>query len=61
MADQGSERIAYSPREAAAASSLSVRKLMAAIADGHLKSYRKGRRRLIFREDLERYLRNEQP
>lgn len=49
--------IAFSPRKAAEASSLSLRTLMTAIASGELPSTKKGRRRLIFRGDLETYLR----
>jgi excisionase family DNA binding protein len=52
-------KIAYSPREAADVTSLSLRKLMDAIAAGELRSFKKGRRRVIFRADLEAYLRSE--
>jgi excisionase family DNA binding protein len=31
---------------------------MKAIANGELRSFKRGRRRLIFREDLETYLRS---
>ena len=53
--------IAFSPRKAAEASSLSLRTLMTAIASGELPSTKKGRRRLIFRVDLESYLRSAGP
>jgi excisionase family DNA binding protein len=49
-------RIAYSPKEAADATSLSLRKLMGAIASGELRSFKKGRRRVILARDLQRYL-----
>ena len=52
--------LAYSPRQAADVSSLSLRKLMKDIANGRLRSYRKGRRRIILAEDLRRYLRSGQ-
>ncbi len=48
--------VAYSPKGVAEASSLSLRKVMEDIAAGRLKSYRKGRRRVILAEDLRRYL-----
>jgi excisionase family DNA binding protein len=51
--------IAYSPRSAAAVSSLSVRTVMAAIASGELRSVKKGRRRIIFAADLEAFLRSD--
>jgi excisionase family DNA binding protein len=50
--------IAYSTRQAAVVSSLSLREVMKAIATGELKSFKKGRRRIIFRQDLEAYLRS---
>ena len=50
------QRLAYSPREAATTSSLSERHIAKAIADGELKSVKKGRRRLILAEDLRKYL-----
>ena len=50
--------VAYSTRQAALVSSLSLRHVMNAIATGELRSYKKGRRRVIFREDLETYLRS---
>ena len=53
------EPIAYNVRQAAAASSLSVRKLSDAIRLRELRSFKKGRRRIILREDLEAYLRSE--
>lgn len=49
--------LAYSPRQAAEASSLSLRQIMEAIARGELASVKKGRRRLILAGDLEAYLR----
>jgi excisionase family DNA binding protein len=52
------EIIALSPRAAAAASSLSLRTVMQAIASGELPSTKLGRRRLVFRQDLEWYLRS---
>ena len=54
-----SKPIAYSPQRAAEASSLSLRYVMKAIAQGTLKSFKKGRRRIVLREDLEKYLRGE--
>ena len=53
------EPMAFNLQEAAVASSLSARKLADAIRSGRLPSYRNGRRRLIFREDLERYLKGQ--
>lgn len=50
--------MAYSPKGASQASSLSIRQVMKAIANGELRSFKRGRRRLIFREDLETYLRS---
>jgi excisionase family DNA binding protein len=50
-------RIAYSPREAAVATSLSVRRIMRAIAAGELKSTKVGRRRIIRPRDIEEFLR----
>ncbi len=49
--------VAYSPQGAAFASSLSIRTIRAALAAGELRSKKKGRRRIIFACDLERYLR----
>ena len=49
-------KLAYSPREAATATSLSVRQITRAIAAGDLKSTKIGRRRVIARTDLERYI-----
>ena len=51
--------VAYSPRQAADASSLSLRHVMTAIAAGRLRSFKHGRRRLIFRDDLETYLKGD--
>jgi excisionase family DNA binding protein len=51
--------MAYSPQGAAEASSLSLREVMRAIAAGQLRSFKRGRRRLVFREDLEAYLKSE--
>jgi len=48
--------LAYSPRGAAEASSFSLREVMKAIADGELRSFKRGRRRIILREDLEQFL-----
>ena len=48
--------LALSPRQVVDVSSLSMRHVMKAIATGELKSFKKGRRRIIFREDLEAYL-----
>jgi excisionase family DNA binding protein len=50
------KRMAYSPRQVAGITSLSLRKVMGDIAAGSLRSYRKGRRRVILRSDLLRYL-----
>jgi excisionase family DNA binding protein len=51
--------IAYSPQRAAEASGLSLRYVWKALSTGALRSFKKGRRRIIFREDLEAYLRAE--
>jgi excisionase family DNA binding protein len=51
-----STKIAYSPREAAIATSLSLRKITRAISAGELKSSKIGRRRIIQRRDLEAFL-----
>jgi excisionase family DNA binding protein len=51
-----STKIAYSPREATTATSLSLRQITRAISAGDLKSSKIGRRRVITRTDLERYL-----
>jgi excisionase family DNA binding protein len=53
-----SEPIAYSPQRAAETSGLSLRYVMKAISGGKLRSFKKGRRRIILREDLEAYLRS---
>ena len=50
--------LALSPRQVVDVSSLSLRQVMKAIATGDLKSFKKGRRRIILREDLEAYLRS---
>ncbi len=50
--------LAYSIRQAAAASSLSIRKLSDAIRHGELPAFRKGRRRIVMREDLLNYLKS---
>jgi hypothetical protein len=55
-ADQ--EPLAYNVRQAATASSLSVRKLSDLIRIGDLRSFKKGRRRIILRKDLEAFLRS---
>lgn len=49
-------QIAYSTRQAADASSLSLRQIMKDLASGKLRSRKKGRRRIILARDLERYL-----
>jgi excisionase family DNA binding protein len=51
-------RVTLSPLQAAQATSLSLRTIAYAISTGELRSFKKGRRRLIFREDLETYLRS---
>ena len=56
MGTKRRDAIAYSPKEAADVSSLSLRKLMAAVATGELRSFKKGRRRIILAKDLEAYL-----
>lgn len=58
MAKTRGERLAFSLRGASDASSLSIRKLSDAVRRGELRAFRKGRRRIIFREDLEVYLRS---
>lgn len=57
MRDRSLGQIAYSTRQAAEVSSLSLRQVMKAIASGELRSNKKGRRRIIFAKDLEKYLR----
>lgn len=49
-------RLAFSPREAAAMTSLSVRTIRKAIADGRLPVARIGRRIVVRREQLEKFL-----
>jgi excisionase family DNA binding protein len=51
------EPLAYDIRQAEVVSSLSSRKLSDAIRRGELRSFKKGRRRIIMRADLEDYLR----
>ena len=51
--------VAFSIRQAAAASSLSIRTLSEAIRHGELRAYRKGRRVIVMRDDLETYLRSQ--
>jgi hypothetical protein len=53
---QPTDAISYSPAQAAAVSSLSLRSIAAAIATDDLPSFKRGRRRIIFRADLEAYL-----
>jgi excisionase family DNA binding protein len=53
--------ISYSPTQAAAATSLSLRTIAAAVASGGLPSTKVGRRRVIFKDDLETYLRQRSP
>ena len=50
-------KMAFSPTEAAQASSLSLRTVMSAIASGELPSMKVGRRRIVLAEDLESFLR----
>lgn len=50
-------QLAYSPKQAAETSSLSLRQIMKVIANGRLPSSKIGRRRLVMRKDLEAYLR----
>ncbi len=50
------EPLAYNIQQAAASSSLSVRKLADAIRRGELRSFRKGRRRVVLKVDLVKYL-----
>jgi excisionase family DNA binding protein len=50
-------KVAYSPQEVATATSLSLRRVMRAIAAGELKSTKIGRRRIIRADDLESFLR----
>jgi excisionase family DNA binding protein len=56
---QSPEPLTYSPQAAAQVTSLSLRRITTAIATGELRSVKRGRRRLIFREDLERFLRGD--
>jgi len=51
-----SQPLAYSLQQAAAVSSLSVRKLSEDIRRGALRSFRKGGRRVVLRADLLKYL-----
>jgi excisionase family DNA binding protein len=51
------DRLSYNPQEAALTTGLPLRTITAAIASGELRSFKKGRRRIIFREDLDAYLR----
>jgi excisionase family DNA binding protein len=53
------DRLSYNPQQASLATGLPLRTITAAIASGDLRSFKVGRRRLIFRDDLERYLRGE--
>ena len=50
-------KLAYSPQEAADASSLSLRAIWRAIETGELKSAKVGRRRIIPAADLAEFLR----
>jgi excisionase family DNA binding protein len=50
-------KVAYSPQEVAAATSLSLRRVIRAIAAGELKSTKLGRRRIICADDLQQYVR----
>jgi excisionase family DNA binding protein len=49
-------RISYSPQQAAAVTSLSLRQITRAIASGELASTKIGRRRVITRVALENYV-----
>jgi excisionase family DNA binding protein len=55
---RSSDRLSYSPQGATQASGLPLRTITAAIADGRLRSFKLGRRRIIFRDDLEAFLRS---
>jgi excisionase family DNA binding protein len=52
-----SSRILFSPREFSALTGLSLRTTTKLIASGELKSIRVGRRRLVHRDELERFAR----
>jgi excisionase family DNA binding protein len=52
----GSERISFSPSQAAAVTSLSLRQITRAVASGELPSFKIGRRRVITRAALENYV-----
>ena len=49
--------VAYSPKGASDATSLSLRTIRRDMAAGRLRSFKKGRRRIIFASDLRAYLR----
>jgi excisionase family DNA binding protein len=51
-----SHKIAYSPLQAANATSLSLRTIMRAIKSGQLKSSKVGRRRIVRSRDLNAFL-----
>ena len=51
--------ISYTLPAASQATGISVRQLARDVATGALVSFKRGRRRLVFRADLERYLRGD--
>lgn len=53
------ERLAYSPQESAQTLGVSRQHIYKLIADGTLKTFTLGRRRLIARSELERLVRGE--
>ena len=55
------DRLAYPLKEAARLSSLRARTLINYIATGRLKAHRKGRRVYVMRDDLEKFLRHDDP
>src|SRR5262249_24152648 len=57
MKDSSPAAFVFSPASAAQATTLSLRLIRTAISSGQLISYRVGRRRLIFAEDLAAWVR----
>jgi excisionase family DNA binding protein len=55
---RSTDQLSYSPQGASQVTGIPPRTITAAIAEGRLRSFKVGRRRIIFRDDLEAFLRS---